>query len=122
SVTVGTPLSATNTIGISADTVDIQSGVGSSNGGIEIATQTPARKIDLGTDPGTSLGLTGTEIGLLSAPAGTISFNTLSGNIDVTGPVSFPNVAGLSLDAGGTATLLSAGSLASVGALSIRAP
>src|SRR5690606_26200692 len=41
---------------------------------------------------------------------------------DVTGPVSFPNVAGLSLDAGGTATLLSAGSLASVGALSIRAP
>ena len=124
SVTVGlsTPLSATNSIGITADGVDLQSGVSTSSGGIEIATHTPTRKIDLGVDPGTSLGLSPTELGFLSAPAGTISFMTSGGNIDVTGAVSFPNAAGVALDAGTTATLLSAGSLASAGALSIRAP
>ncbi|MPZ43835.1 MAG: filamentous hemagglutinin N-terminal domain-containing protein [Betaproteobacteria bacterium] len=124
SVTVGssTPLSATNSIGITADSVDLQSAVSSSNGSIEIATHTPTRTIDLGTDPGTSLGLTTIEIGLLSAPAGTIFFSTSSGNIDVTGTVSFPNVMALALDAGGTFTLLSAGALSSGGALSVRAP
>jgi filamentous hemagglutinin family protein len=124
SVGLSTPLSATNSIGITADTVDLQSGVSSSNGGIEISTHTPTRNIDLGTDSGASLGLTTTEIGQLSAPAGTISFTTLSGNIDVTGavPVSFPNVLALSLDAGGIFTLASTRSLSSGGALSVRAP
>ncbi|MCC7079504.1 MAG: filamentous hemagglutinin N-terminal domain-containing protein [Burkholderiales bacterium] len=124
SVTVGasTPLSATNSLGITADSVDLQAGVSSSSGGIDIATHTPTRNIDLGADPGPSLGLTGTEIGFLSAPTGTISFTTASGNIALTGAVSFPNVANLALDAGGTATVLSAGSLASAGALSLRAP
>jgi filamentous hemagglutinin family protein len=128
SVTVGasTPLSAANSIGITADTVVIQSAVSSTSGNIEFATHTAGRKIDVGADPGTSLGLSGTELRSLSAPNGTISFTTEGGDIDVTGSVSFAS--GAAFDAGGTAVtggtfrLLSNSALSStVGSLSVRA-
>ncbi|MCC6533052.1 MAG: filamentous hemagglutinin N-terminal domain-containing protein [Burkholderiales bacterium] len=120
----GANVSATNSIGLIADSMAIGANVASSNGSINIATHTPARKIDIGIDPGGSLGFDTTELGRFSAPLGTLQFTTTGGDIMVTGAVAFAggSVGAVGLDAGGTAsTFDSVASLTSPGPLTLRA-
>jgi filamentous hemagglutinin family protein len=118
-------LIATNTIGLTADTMNIGALVKSTNAGLVIATNNPARNIDIGTDPGGSLGFSTTELGQLrTAGSSTVLFTNGSGNIGVTGAVAFNpgDIGGLALDAGNTLAVNLSSSLSVPGPISLRAP
>lgn len=123
-------LTAVNTVGLTADTINLGSTVGSTNGNIAINTHTANRNIVFGDSGGTALDFGSSAVGRLSAPAGTVQFSTASGSISVLDPTTFSgsNVGNVSLDAGGTFSVQANGFL-TVGAtnppanrLSIRAP
>jgi len=122
-VAPGANVSAVNTVGLTTDFLNLGATLSSSNGSINIVTNTAGRNVNLGTDPGTTLGLAPAELAFLSAPMGTLTFLTSGGDIDVNGTATFAggSIGGLALTAGDTLTVGISTTFSSPAAISMNA-
>jgi hypothetical protein len=122
-IVVNQPLSAVNGIVLIADTMSINAGVTSTAGNISVATNTLGRPIDLGSEPGGTLGFTTTEIARFSTPGTLFVGDGNTGIVTSSVGYTLSTVQNLSLTSGTNVTVAPNTTGPSVpGNLSIAAP